>query len=294
MISTWEYTFIIFNAFPGFTNLMRSPAGDIFNPEHNQVNQDMTQPLNNYFIATSHNTYLSGDQLLSQSRVEMYAYVLQAGCRCVEGESPQNSKFVSLHCKLRHCVKGDSVALNCLLFFSLLQWTAGMGLTGSPLFIMATLWRPKFYLKMSLKQLTNMPSQNHSKSFLFPQGWCVFQNIHYKIASRSESCQLISDVTTSPHLRYPVILSIENHCTVPQQKKMAEYLKEVLQDKLDLSAVNTHECTKLPSPEILKGKILIKVKQFLAARADNSVPKKYICSHSNLFLSCFSGEKASS
>lgn len=66
---------------------MRSPAGDIFNPEHNQVNQDMSQPLNHYFIATSHNTYLSGDQLLSQSRVEMYAYVLQAGCRCVEGEN---------------------------------------------------------------------------------------------------------------------------------------------------------------------------------------------------------------
>lgn len=76
----------------GFTNYMRSPAGDIFNPEHNQVNQDMTQPLCNYFIATSHNTYLTGDQLLSQSRVEMYAYVLQAGCRCVEGENLQKLK----------------------------------------------------------------------------------------------------------------------------------------------------------------------------------------------------------
>lgn len=53
----------------------------------------MTQPLNNYFIATSHNTYLTGDQLLSQSRVEMYAYVLQAGCRCVEGESLLNQNF---------------------------------------------------------------------------------------------------------------------------------------------------------------------------------------------------------
>ena len=74
--------------FSGFTNFMRSPTGDIFNPEHNQVHQDMTQPLNNYFIATSHNTYLSGDQLLSESRVEMYAYVLQAGCRCVEGKTP--------------------------------------------------------------------------------------------------------------------------------------------------------------------------------------------------------------
>ena len=59
--------------------------------------------------------------------------------------------------------------------------------------------------------------------------------------------------------RYPVILSIENHCTVPQQKKMAQYLMEVLQDKVDLSHINMNECRKLPSPEILKGKVLVKV-----------------------------------
>lgn len=69
----------------GFTNYMRSPAGDVFNPDHYSVNQDMKQPLCNYFIASSHNTYLMGDQLMSQSRVDMYAWVLQAGCRCVEG-----------------------------------------------------------------------------------------------------------------------------------------------------------------------------------------------------------------
>lgn len=67
---------------------MRSPAGDIFNPDHYSVNQDMNQPLCSYFIASSHNTYLMGDQLMSQSRVDMYAWVLQAGCRCVEGERP--------------------------------------------------------------------------------------------------------------------------------------------------------------------------------------------------------------
>lgn len=72
----------------GFTNYMRSPAGDIFNPDHYSVNQDMNQPLCSYFIASSHNTYLMGDQLMSQSRVDMYAWVLQAGCRCVEGWSP--------------------------------------------------------------------------------------------------------------------------------------------------------------------------------------------------------------
>ena len=56
----------------GFTNYTRSPAGDIFNPEHRRVHQDMTQPLSHYFITSSHNTYLAGDQLTSQSRADMW------------------------------------------------------------------------------------------------------------------------------------------------------------------------------------------------------------------------------
>lgn len=87
VVSSLLYKSIHLNFLPGFTNYMRSPAGDIFNPQHYNVNQDMTQPLCNYFIASSHNTYLMGDQLMSQSRVDMYAWVLQAGCRCVEGQN---------------------------------------------------------------------------------------------------------------------------------------------------------------------------------------------------------------
>lgn len=60
---------------------------------------------------------------------------------------------------------------------------------------------------------------------------------------------------------YPVILSIENHCSVPQQKKMAQYLTEILGDKLDVSSVKVDESGRLPSPEALRGKILVKVKQ---------------------------------
>lgn len=40
---------------------------------------------------------------------------------------------------------------------------------------------------------------------------------------------------------------------------MAQYLIEILGDKLDLSAVMNGDATKLPSPEGLKGKILVKV-----------------------------------
>ncbi|KAJ8388027.1 hypothetical protein AAFF_G00148180 [Aldrovandia affinis] len=41
---------------------------------------------------------------------------------------------------------------------------------------------------------------------------------------------------------------------------MAQHLLEVLQDKLDLSSVNMHECIRLSSPEMPKAKILMKGK----------------------------------
>lgn len=59
--------------------------------------------------------------------------------------------------------------------------------------------------------------------------------------------------------RYPVILSIENHCSVPQQKKMAQYLTEIFGDKLNLSSIKADTLGRLPSPEALKGRILVKV-----------------------------------
>ncbi|RXM98705.1 1-phosphatidylinositol 4,5-bisphosphate phosphodiesterase eta-1 [Acipenser ruthenus] len=70
---------------------------------------------------------------------------------------------------------------------------------------------------------------------------------------------------------FPVILSIENHCSILQQKKIAQYLKEIFGEKLDLGGVLTRDSKQLPSPISLKGKILIKGKRlplYLAADAE--------------------------
>ncbi len=59
---------------------------------------------------------------------------------------------------------------------------------------------------------------------------------------------------------YPVVLSIENHCSFEQQKIMARMMIETFKDSLALPVkVGTKQ---LPSPKELMKKILIKGKLF--------------------------------
>mmetsp|Transcript_8122 Transcript_8122/g.11608 ORF Transcript_8122/g.11608 Transcript_8122/m.11608 type:complete len:788 (-) Transcript_8122:423-2786(-) len=44
----------------------------------------LDKPLGSYWINTSHNTYLTADQVKSNSSVEMYLTALDRGCKCVE------------------------------------------------------------------------------------------------------------------------------------------------------------------------------------------------------------------
>ena len=68
----------------GFNLLLMSAENNVFNPEQQKLTHDMTRPLNHYYIDSSHNTYLSGGQLKSESSIEMYVRAFQQGCRCVE------------------------------------------------------------------------------------------------------------------------------------------------------------------------------------------------------------------
>lgn len=58
---------------------------DAFDPLRERYDKRlMTKPLSEYWISTSHNTYLTGHQFTSQSSVEMYINSLYRGCRCLE------------------------------------------------------------------------------------------------------------------------------------------------------------------------------------------------------------------
>lgn len=68
-----------------------------------------------------------------------------------------------------------------------------------------------------------------------------------------------------------MILSIEEHCLIDQQRQMARIFREVFGDKL-LSEPVEQIAEQLPSPAQLKGKIIIKVPNTITQQSNNAIP----------------------
>ncbi|XP_026347728.1 1-phosphatidylinositol 4,5-bisphosphate phosphodiesterase delta-4 [Ursus americanus] len=176
----------------GFLSYLCSKDGDIFNPTCLPIYQDMTQPLNHYYINSSHNTYLVGDQLCGQSSVEGYIRALKRGCRCVEVDI----------------------------------WD---GPSGEPIVY-----------------------HGHTLTSRIP-----FKDV---VATVAQYAFQTSD--------YPVILSLENHCSWEQQQVIANHLTEILGEQLLSTTLDGLLPTQLPSPEELRRKILVKGKKLRTLEED--------------------------
>lgn len=69
--------------FNDFLQYMTSDASNVMGP-FRDADKDLSYPLSSYFISSSHNTYLSGNQLYGESSTDAYKNVLLRGCRCIE------------------------------------------------------------------------------------------------------------------------------------------------------------------------------------------------------------------
>ncbi|KAJ5167037.1 uncharacterized protein N7482_005818 [Penicillium canariense] len=177
-----------------FSAFLASPSNGVYASKAPQSRFD--RPLNEYFISSSHNTYLLGRQVAGASSTEAYISALQQGCRCVE--------------------------IDC--------WD---GADGRPIV---------------------SHGRTMTTSVLFAD--CITVINRYAFIS----CD------------FPLILSLEVHCNPEQQLAMVKIMKDTFKEQLILEPLMTN-CFILPSPEELKGRILVKVKTcdetLLDARQDS-------------------------
>ncbi|XP_038816637.1 1-phosphatidylinositol 4,5-bisphosphate phosphodiesterase epsilon-1-like [Salvelinus namaycush] len=189
-------------SFEGFARYLMDKDNSASKLEESPLNvEELHYPLSYYYIATSHNTYLTSHQLKGESSVELYSQVLLQGCRSIE--------------------------LDC--------WDGDDGM-------------PIIY-------------HGHTLTTRIP-----FKDV---VEAVNRSAFVTSDL--------PVMLSIENHCSLPQQCKMADIFKTVFGDKLVtkfLFESDFSDDPQLPSPWQLRGKILLKNKKLKAHQTPVDILKQ--------------------
>ncbi|KAI1494853.1 PLC-like phosphodiesterase [Biscogniauxia mediterranea] len=248
--------------FQGFLNYMTSSASDVMAPS---PNSDYSWPLSNYYISSSHNTYLTGNQLNSDSDADAYKNVLLRGCRCVEidvwdgddsdtetsssesdDEEAKEKKALHKAGKREKLVSKLPGSLASRLGKKLSK-SSDSKTSGAD--------------TASVDSTTGIPPRKTPS----PQAVAVEPRVLHgytltKEVSFRDVCEAIRDnafVVTD----LPLIVSLEVHCSHQQQEAMVRIMNEVWADMLLSSPLHDGDhAAVLPAPGQLRRKILVKVK----------------------------------